>query len=358
MTRKKPLLTLRDKTKLKNNRDQATAIMKLTKNYYQLDALEQCTELLPKQASILELDEQLSSHAIYFAKYASAKKIYVPTKERQKEVQENMLHNHIQQVETVENDPEKWYTWLPSVHLIHFSKRIVHQSVVAQLLPHLANHAVLWLETENTDYDDLLATRNYHKVHSLPGHAVYTFQEQQTATKKEDGTDVEKKVLEWLETYKGQIDEVASQFAKQQINAEAKHQRQLEKQKQLTTKKWDEQITAHQKELRQLTSQISDSNTMVQYISDAWNAEKMVNNSLNQRIYTLLENEKPVLLALKERNIAQQKELAILRQENKQLAKQLKQIKTKYERLNNTKVIRFMRKYWHLKKSRKLRNDT
>lgn len=354
MTRKKPFLTLHDKTKLKNNRDQATAIMKLTKNYYQLDALKQYTELLPKQAIILELDEQLSSHAIYFAKYASAEKIYVPTEERQKEVQENMLHNHIQQVETVENDPEVWHTWLPSVHLVHFSKRIVHQAMVTQLLPYLANHAVLWLETENTDYDDLLATRNYHKVHSLPGHAVYMFQAQQIAAKQEDSTDVEKKVLAWLETYKGEIDEVANQFAKQQINMEAKHQRQLEKQKQLAAKKWNEQVTAHQKELRQLTSQLSDSNTMVQYISDAWNAEKMVNNDFNQRIYTLLEDEKPVLLALKERNIAQQKELAILRQKNKQLANQLKQIKTKYERLNNTKVIRFMRKYWHLKKKPKI----
>ncbi|MBC1373643.1 hypothetical protein HB847_14910 [Listeria booriae] len=358
MTRKKPFFTLRDKTKLKNNRDQATVIMKLTKNYYQLDALEQFTELLPKQAIILELDEQLSSHMIYFAKYASAEKIYVPTEERKKEVQKNMWHNHIQQVETVENDPEAWHTWLPSVHLIHFSKRIVHQAMVEQLLPHLANHAVLWLETENTDYDDLLATRNYHKVHSLPGHAVYTFQAQQTAAEQEDSTDVEKKVLAWLETYKGEIDEIANEFAKQQINMEAKHQRQLEKQKQLATKKWNEQVTEHQKELHQLTSQLTDSYAVVQYISDAWNAEKMVNHDLNQRIYTLLEAEKPVLLALKERNIAQQKELAILRQENKQLTKQWKQLHTKYERLNNTKVIRFMRKYWHLKKSRKLRNDT
>ncbi|EUJ42306.1 hypothetical protein [Listeria riparia] len=305
---------LHDKTKLKNNRDQATSVMKLTKNYYQFDALERLVETLPKQAVLLELDEQLSSHAIYFGKYAEVKKIYVPIKERQKEVQDNMLCNHIQQVEIVENDLETWKTWLSSVHLIHFSKRILHHDIVTQLLPHLANHTVLWLETENKDYDDLLATGNYHLADRFPGHSVYTFQEKPNET-KENSADVEKKVLAWLDTYKGHIDDVANEFAKQQINTEAKHQRQLEKQKQLATKNWNEQVAKHQKELQQLKRQITDSKAMVKYISDAWNAEKIVNHDLNQRIYTLLETEKPVLLALKERNIAQQKELAVLRQQ-------------------------------------------
>ncbi|WP_036102512.1 hypothetical protein [Listeria riparia] len=358
MTRKKPFLTLRDKTQLQSNRDPATAIMALTKNYYQCDVLAHMTALLPKQANILELDEQLSSHAIYFAKYASVHHIYMPTKDRRKEIQVNMRHNHMSQVITVTHAPETWHSWLPAVHLIHFSKRMLQRSLLTQLLPHLATQTILWLETENADYDELLATSHYYVAHRFPGHVIYTFQEKPTETKKEDSTEVEKKVLAWLDTYKGHIDDVANEFAKQQINTEAKHQRQLEKQKQLATKNWNEQVAMHQKELQQLKRQITDSKAMVKYISDAWNAEKIVNHDLNQRIYTLLETEKPVLLALKERNIAQQKELAVLRQQNRQLTHRWKQLQTKYERLNNTKIIRFMRKYWHFKKSRKLRNDT
>ncbi|EUJ40924.1 hypothetical protein PWEIH_02719 [Listeria weihenstephanensis FSL R9-0317] len=89
-------------------------------------------------------------------------------------------------------------------------------------------------------------------------------------------------------------------------------------------------------------------------MSDALNAERAVNYDLNKRIFTLLEDEKPVLLTMKKRHTQQVKEINNLKKENTVLTRKLATMTEKYTRLNDTKVIKMMRKYWKLKKKPKI----
>lgn len=120
-----------------------------------------------------------------------------------------------------------------------------------------------------------------------------------------------------------------------------------------------EQGKQHAEKSRQHQQESKEAKQLVQQISDAFNAERTVNNDLNKHIFSLLEEEKPLLMTMKKRDAQQVKELNNLKKENATLTRKLSQMTEKYDRLNSTKVIQMMRKYWKLKKkSQRLRNET
>ncbi|WP_149023731.1 hypothetical protein [Listeria riparia] len=150
-----------------------------------------------------------------------------------------------------------------------------------------------------------------------------------------------------------------------QKTVQAKKIAAMETEHRATVKRLEEEVKQqaelakqYEQENKQSQKETREARQVVQHISDALNAEKAMNHDLNKRIFALLAEEKPVLLTMEKRQTQQQKELSTLRYENRKLARNLTIATEKYQRLNDTKVIRVMRKYWNFKKKRRLRNDT
>lgn len=63
-------------------------------------------------------------------------------------------------------------------------------------------------------------------------------------------------------------------------------------------------------------------------------------------IYELLENQKKALLTLQRESAEKQRVVEQKKRENAQLQKKLASANERYERLNNSRLIKISRKYW------------
>lgn len=368
MTKNKALLKLSDNVKLNMMNNAITAEMVQTKDYYQKDVLEAFAAFIPEKAVIYVLDSRLVSHAIYFAKYRDASKVYLfeANKERWKEIRNDIVRNKLPQMVCLRPDwakqrfiaSEKGKVMpadMVAPHMIHATARVLESHSLAWLMKQLEQvKPMLWLETDGANFADiasLLEKMNYQVRKQVGNHAVYTFQE----TIEEDHA-LEEKILERLETYKRQIDRMKADYEEQVARIQTQKEKEIqaiEEKYRTIEETWVEQGKKQTETVRQHQRDVNEAKQLVQQISDALNAERAVNNDLNKHIFSLLEDEKPVLITMKKRDAQQVKEINNLKKENATLTRKLSQMTEKYNRLNSTKVIRMMRKYWKIKNKAK-----
>ncbi|AQY50300.1 hypothetical protein UE46_04160 [Listeria weihenstephanensis] len=376
MTKNRALLKLSDNVKLNKNKDLMAAEMTRTGDYYQKDVLEAFAAFIPENAVIYVMDSQFVSHAIYFSKYYHASKVYLFEKNHvtYKEVRNDAKRNKVVAIECLKPDWKKRrfhrmengkaVTIQPEApQLIHLGKQALEAGLIESLADRLDDsQTMLWLDTEALNFEEvgrLLEAKKYRVFQESGTNALYTFQEV-APEPEEDEHQLEMKILERLDTYKRQIDglkqEYEGKLAIIQAEQDEKHV-VLEAKYKAIAQKQAKVVKEHQQKSAQSAKETSEAKQLVQHMSDALNAERAVNYDLNKRIFTLLEDEKPVLLTMKKRHTQQVKEINNLKKENTVLTRKLATMTEKYTRLNDTKVIKMMRKYWKLKKSRRLRND-
>lgn len=411
MTKNNALLKLSDNVKLNRRKDSIAMEMARTKDYYQKPILEAFMAYIPEQAIIYEMDSRFVSHAIYFLKYGHARQVYLFETNRAKyrEARSDVQRNHIIGIEClqpdwdtnkfVRRDKEKFIHVTPrSADVIHASKAVIEAGLLLKFATEVEQYKpVLWLDTSSHNFAEIakwLEKLHYRLQIEQNHQAIYVSQETKEA--EEEKNELEAKLLERLETYKRQINQLQQECEQQISHMQAEQAKKLatmETEHRAVVKKLDEETkqktvqakkiaameTEHRATVKRLEEEVKqqaelakqyeqenkqsqketrEARQVVQHISDALNAEKAMNHDLNKRIFALLAEEKPVLLTMEKRQTQQQKELSTLRYENRKLARNLTIATEKYQRLNDTKVIRVMRKYWNFKKKRRLRNDT
>ncbi|MBC1357008.1 hypothetical protein [Listeria booriae] len=382
MTKNNGLVKLSDNVKLYRRKDPIAMEMARTKDYYQKSILEAFAMYMPEQAVIYEMDGRFVSHAIYFLKYGRAKQVYLfeTNRAKYKEARNDAHRNHMIGIEClqpewdtnkfVRRDKEALIHVTPrSADVIHASKAVIEAGVLQKLKAHVEQHKpVLWLDTSSHNFAEMekwLESLHYQVQKEQEYQAIYVYQ---AAQESEEENELEAKLLERLETYKRQIEQLQRENEQQIAHMQAEQVKKIAavqtehravatrleeeaKQQAELAKQYEQKNKQSQKEIR-------EARQVVQHISDALNAEKAINHDLNKRIFALLAEEKPLLLTMEKRQTEQQKELSALRYENRKLTRNLTIATEKYQRLNDTKVIRVMRKYWNFKKKRRLRNDT
>lgn len=411
MTKNNALLKLSDNVKLNRRKNPIAMEMARTKDYYQKTILEAFMTYIPEQAVIYEMDSRFVSHAIYFLKYGHARQVYLFETNRAKyrEARNDVQRNHLVGIECLQPnwDTKRFARWdkdqltyvTPSpADVIHASEAAIEAGLLLKFSAEVEKYKpVLWLDTSSHNFAEIakwLEKLHYRLQIEQNDQAIYVSQETKEA--EEEKNELEAKLLERLETYKRQINQL-QQECEQQIShmqsEQAKKLAVMETEHRAVVKKLDEEMQLktvqvkkiaametehratvrrleeevkqqaelakqHEQETKQSQKETREARQVVQHISDALNAEKAMNHDLNKRIFALLAEEKPVLLTMEKRQTQQQKELSSLRYENRKLARNLTIATEKYQRLNDTKVIRVMRKYWNFKKKRRLRNDT
>lgn len=376
MTKNKALLKLSDNVKLNITSDAVTAAMVQTKDYYQKAILAEFAAFIPTKAVIYEMDSRLVSHAIYFSKYRDASKVYFfeMNQARLRDARNDATRNKFPQVECLKPDwkndrfvrlekGKSVQADMIAPHVIHATARMLDTGALEWLTKQLKDvKPILWLETDGANFAEiaLLLEKMQYQVRQQNGNnAVYTFQE--AAPEPIEEHEIEEKILERLDTYKRQIDRMKQEYDEELAFIQAKQDEEmlvLEEKYRAIEETWVEQGKKQAEKARQHQQESKEAKQLVQQMSDALNAERAVNNDLNKHIFSLLEDEKPVLMTMKKRDAQQVKEINNLKKENAKLTRKLSQMMEKYDRLNSTKVIRMMRKYWKLKKSQRLRNET
>lgn len=384
MTKNNGLVKLSDNVKLYRRKDPIAMEMARTKDYYQKSILEAFVAYVPEQAVIYEMDGRFVSHAIYFLKYGRARQVYLFETDRTKykEARNDAHRNHMTGIEClqpewetnkfVRRDKEELIHVTPrSADVIHASKAVIEAGALQKIAAHVEQHKpVLWLDTSSHNFAEMekwLESLHYQVQKEQDYQAIYVYQAAQESGAEEEN-ELEAKLLERLETYKRQIEQLQREYEQQIAQMQAEQTKKIvavETEYRAVVAKWEEEAKkqadlAKQNEQKNKQSQkeTREARQVVQHISDALNAEKAINHDLNKRIFALLAEEKPVLLTMEKRQTEQQKELSALRYENRKLTRNLTIATEKYQRLNDTKVIRVMRKYWNFKKKRRLRNDT
>ncbi|MBC2282774.1 hypothetical protein HCB69_00110 [Listeria booriae] len=435
MTKNNALLKLSDNVKLNRRKNPIAMEMARTKDYYQKTILEAFMTYIPEQAVIYEMDSRFVSHAIYFLKYGHARQVYLFETNRAKyrEARNDVQRNHLVGIECLQPnwDTKRFARWdkdqltyvTPSpADVIHASEAAIEAGLLLKFSAEVEKYKpVLWLDTSSHNFAEIakwLEKLHYRLQIEQNDQAIYVSQETKEA--EEEKNELEAKLLERLETYKRQINQLQqeceqqishmqSEQAKKLAVMETEHRavvKKLDEEMQLKTvqvkkiaametehravvKKLDEEMQLktvqvkkiaametehratvrrleeevkqqaelakqHEQETKQSQKETREARQVVQHISDALNAEKAMNHDLNKRIFALLAEEKPVLLTMEKRQTQQQKELSSLRYENRKLARNLTIATEKYQRLNDTKVIRVMRKYWNFKKKKKI----
>ncbi|EUJ25975.1 phage tail tape measure protein [Listeria cornellensis] len=377
MTKNKALLKLSDNVKLNMNNDAVIAEMVQTQDYYQKAILAEFAAFIPTKAVIYEMDSRLVSHAIYFSKYRDASKVYFfeTNQARLRDARNDATRNKFLQIECLKPDwknnrfvrLEKGKSVQANMiapHVIHATAGMLETGTLEWLTKQLQDvKPVLWLETDGANFAEiasLLEEMQYQVRQQNGNNAVYTFQE--AVLEPVENHELEEKILERLDTYKRQIDRMKQEYEEEVVIIQIKQDKEmlvLEEKYRAIEKNWMEQGKQHAEKSRQHQQESKEAKQLVQQISDAFNAERTVNNDLNKHIFSLLEEEKPLLMTMKKRDAQQVKELNNLKKENATLTRKLSQMTEKYDRLNSTKVIQMMRKYWKLKKkSQRLRNET
>lgn len=385
MTKNKALLKLSDNVIL-NKRNDAMAIeMAQTKDYYQKTILEAFAAFIPKQAVIYEMDSQFISHAVYFTKYCDVNQVYLFEKNRAKykALRADIRRNKAVRIECLrpewdKNSFSKLDKGKPVIFgpkpadIIHFSKRVLEEGLFEKVITQLEkDKPLLWLDTGSTNFAKItrwLGKLQYQVQKQLDHQAIYAVQKALPKSEPGEKHELASKIFEQLEIHKRQLHQLQQEYDKKlaQIKAEqAEKITRLEDKHHAIEQKWENEskkqaALAQQSEQKrkQYQKETREAKQVVQHISDALNAEKAVNHDLNKRMLALLMEEKPILLTMEARQIQQKKELSNLRYENIKLTRHLASMTEKYQRLNDTKVIRMMRKYWNFKKKRRLRNDT
>lgn len=368
MTKNKALLKLSDNVKLNMTSNAITAEMVQTKDYYQKAVLEEFAAFIPEKAVIYELDSRFVSHAIYFSKYRDASKVYLfeMNQTRLRETRNDATRNKFPQIECLRPDwarnrfvrvekGKSVQAEMVAPHVIHVTARMLEADVLEWLTKQMEDvRPVLWLETDGANFAEvatILEKMNYQMRQQDGNNAVYTFQEA-----AEEDHELEEKILERLDTYKRQIDRMKQEYEEELALIQAKYDEKalvLEEKYRAIEETWVEQGKKQAETVKQHQRDVNEAKQLVQHISDALNAERAVNNDLNKHIFSLLEDEKPVLITMKKRDAQQVKEINNLKKENATLTRKLSQMTEKYTRLNSTKVIRMMRKYWKLKNKAK-----
>ncbi|WP_430534612.1 hypothetical protein [Listeria rocourtiae] len=368
MTKNKALLKLSDNVKLNMMNNAITAEMVQTKDYYQKAVLDEFAASIPEKAVIYALDSRFVSHAIYFSKYRDAGKVYLfeADRERWKEVRNDIARNKLPHMAclrpdwiknrfTVSENGKLMPADMIAPHMIHATARVLESRSLEWLTKQLENiKPILWLETDGENFAEiafLLEKMQYHVRKQVGNNAVYTFQEAAG-----ENNELEEKILERLDTYKRQIDRMKQEYEEELVLIQAKYDEKalvLEDKYRAIEETWVEQGKKQSETVRQHQQEVNEAKQLVQHISEALNAERAVNNDLNKHIFSLLEDEKPVLITMKKRDAQQVKEINNLKKENATLIRKLSQMTEKYNRLNSTKVIRMMRKYWKLKNKAK-----
>ncbi|MBA3926039.1 phage tail tape measure protein [Listeria rustica] len=376
MTKNNALLKLSDNVKLNKNNDAVTAEMVQTKDYYQKAILAEFAAFIPMRAVIYEMDSRLVSHAIYFSKYRDASKVYFfeSNAAKLRDARNDATRNKFPQIECLKPDwsrdrfvrVEKGKSVQADMiapHVIHATARVLEAGVLEWLTKQLQEvKPILWLETDSANFAEiaLLLEKTQYQLRQQNGNnAVYTFQE--AAPEPVEDHEIEEKILERLDTYKRQIERMKQEYDEELALIQAKQDKKvivLEEKYRAIEETWVQQGKEQTEKVRQHQQTTNEAKQLVQQMSDALNAERAVNTDLNKHIFSLLEDEKPVLLTMKKRDAQQAKEIKSLKKENATLTRKLSQMTEKYDRLNSTKVIRMMRKYWKLKKSQRLRNET
>ncbi|MBC2292528.1 hypothetical protein HCC36_04720 [Listeria booriae] len=407
MTKNNALLKLSDNVKLNRRKNPIAMEMARTKDYYQKTILEAFMTYIPEQAVIYEMDSRFVSHAIYFLKYGHARQVYLFETNRAKyrEARNDVQRNHLVGIECLQPnwDTKRFARWdkdqltyvTPSpADVIHASEAAIEAGLLLKFSAEVEKYKpVLWLDTSSHNFAEIakwLEKLHYRLQIEQNDQAIYVSQETKEA--EEEKNELEAKLLERLETYKRQINQL-QQECEQQIShmqsEQAKKLAVMETEHRAVVKKLDEEMQLktvqvkkiaametehratvrrleeevkqqaelakqHEQETKQSQKETREARQVVQHISDALNAEKAMNHDLNKRIFALLAEEKPVLLTMEKRQTQQQKELSSLRYENRKLARNLTIATEKYQRLNDTKVIRVMRKYWNFKKKKKI----
>ncbi|MBC1315457.1 hypothetical protein [Listeria booriae] len=383
MTKNNALLKLSDNVKLNRRKNPIAMEMARTKDYYQKTILEAFMTYIPEQAVIYEMDSRFVSHAIYFLKYGHARQVYLfeTNRAKYKEARNDVQRNHLVGIECLQPDWDtnrfvRWdkdkhtYVTPRSADVIHASEAAIEAGLLLKFSADVEKYKpVLWLDTSSHNFAEIakwLEKLHYRLQIEQNDQAIYVSQETKEA--EEEKNELEAKLLERLETYKRQINQLQQECGQQISHMQAEQAKKLavmETDHRATVKRLEEEVKQqaelakrYEKETKQSPKETREARQVVQHISDALNAEKAMNHDLNKRIFALLAEEKPVLLTMEKRQTQQQKELSSLRYENRKLARNLTIATEKYQRLNDTKVIRVMRKYWNFKKKRRLRNDT
>ncbi|MBC2177063.1 hypothetical protein HCB27_10575 [Listeria booriae] len=383
MTKNNALLKLSDNVKLNRRKNPIAMEMARTKDYYQKTILEAFMTYIPEQAVIYEMDSRFVSHAIYFLKYGHARQVYLfeTNRAKYKEARNDVQRNHLVGIECLQPDWDtnrfvRWdkdkltYVTPRSADVIHASEAAIEAGLLLKFSADVEKYKpVLWLDTSSHNFAEIakwLEKLHYRLQIEQNDQAIYVSQETKEA--EEEKNELEAKLLERLETYKRQINQLQQECGQQISHMQAEQAKKLavmETDHRATVKRLEEEVKQqaelakqYEKETKQSQKETREARQVVQHISDALNAEKAMNHDLNKRIFALLAEEKPVLLTMEKRQTQQQKELSSLRYENRKLARNLTIATEKYQRLNDTKVIRVMRKYWNFKKKRRLRNDT
>ncbi|MBC1210031.1 hypothetical protein HB815_03720 [Listeria booriae] len=383
MTKNNALLKLSDNVKLNRRKNPIAMEMARTKDYYQKTILEAFMTYIPEQAVIYEMDSRFVSHAIYFLKYGHARQVYLfeTNRAKYKEARNDVQRNHLVGIECLQPDWDtnrfvRWdkdkltYVTPRSADVIHASEAAIEAGLLLKFSADVEKYKpVLWLDTSSHNFAEIakwLEKLHYRLQIEQNDQAIYVSQETKEA--EEEKNELEAKLLERLETYKRQINQLQQECGQQITHMQAEQAKKLavmETDHRATVKRLEEEVKQqaelakqYEKETKQSQKETREARQVVQHISDALNAEKAMNHDLNKRIFALLAEEKPVLLTMEKRQAQQQKELSSLRYENRKLARNLTIATEKYQRLNDTKVIRVMRKYWNFKKKRRLRNDT
>ncbi|MBC1232589.1 hypothetical protein [Listeria booriae] len=383
MTKNNALLKLSDNVKLNRRKNPIAMEMARTKDYYQKTILEAFMTYIPEQAVIYEMDSRFVSHAIYFLKYGHARQVYLfeTNRAKYKEARNDVQRNHLVGIECLQPDWDtnrfvRWdkdkltYVTPRSADVIHASEAAIEAGLLLKFSADVEKYKpVLWLDTSSHNFAEIakwLEKLHYRLQIEQNDQAIYVSQETKEA--EDEKNELEAKLLERLETYKRQINQLQQECGQQISHMQAEQAKKLavmETDHRATVKRLEEEVKQqaelakqYEKETKQSQKETREARQVVQHISDALNAEKAMNHDLNKRIFALLAEEKPVLLTMEKRQTQQQKELSSLRYENRKLARNLTIATEKYQRLNDTKVIRVMRKYWNFKKKRRLRNDT
>ncbi|WP_099224803.1 hypothetical protein [Listeria costaricensis] len=362
--------------------------------------LEVCQNLLPQDAVIYLLDSRFSHYAAFFSDKTSVKQIYVfdsrHGKKRKALLPKVVYIKPIWKKErfvSVEAGKEMTVQ-LEAPDLLHISERKLSTDILTDIKVILKTaRPMIWLE-QNQSWEAKItrwmAENQYILQQKIGNQALYVFQriEQDEAPQAGDPADdgqtkeaeikkrLEQNILELVEVSKTQFAYAHAALEEKFIQQETAlkvamgQQDLLKKQHQIEI---DQLKGAHDKAMtalrtqqvramaeqktavQQLQNELASTKEMVRYMSEALNAEKAVNHDLNRHILNLLDEELPILQELERCNQAQEQELKRLKAENKKMTQKLADITEKYRRLNETKVMKWMRRYWQFKKRRRLR---
>ncbi|WP_239257190.1 hypothetical protein [Listeria ilorinensis] len=365
----------------------------------QQNILEMCHMYLPQKAVIYLLDSRAQDYAAYFLNEENVKQVYVF---ETKNMHNKKIYHQLKKVTYIKPIWEKnrfmqlkngkeVEILLEDPDMVHISEHMFAAGMLAGVSAILKTaRPIVWIEqslARETRITNWMYEHQYVLQQKVDHHAIYVCQEKQKnelsemigQNQKQDLEEkkrLEQNILELVEISKKQMEQAhavlnekfiqqekaLTKAIEQQALLKKAHQKECDRLK----RTFDEKITAlgaqhaqalaeQNKRAQQLQSELHQSKDMVQLISDALNAEKAVNYDLNKRLFDLLDEELPILQDLDRCSHEQDKEIKKLQTENKKLARKLAVMTEKYHRLNKTKVIKLMRRYWYFKNRRRLR---